>query len=470
MSERLRLDDFNAVPTRVPMLDGAELAALLAAVGRFVRRFVVLDAEQLVALVLWVVHTYVYDAGDCSPYLAVVSPEKRSGKTRLLAVLELLVARAWRVVTPSEAVVYRKVQRDHPTLLLDEVDAIWRTGQRNDNHEALRALLNAGNQAGVKVPRCSGSRGDELVEFDTYCPKALAGIGALPDTVGDRSIVLAMKRRAPSERVERFRRRELEDAAAAIRAALASWAEPALAALELARPALPDRTRRSRRRRLGAAALGRRHGRRPLWPERARRAALALSVGEQRDDESLAVQLLGDLRRIFDEHDADRMFTATLLEALHADDEAPWLSYGRASRPLSAQQLARLLHPYRIRSRDVHIDEQHAKGYLREQFEDAWQRYCTAPGESQPCSRANPHGYVENDPSDGSQPHGTESAANLHGQTDRTAARPEVAEGRANGNCGHSQRWRARDHVWRCTTCDPPAFAGEVIETRYGKP
>jgi hypothetical protein len=111
---------------------------------------------------------------------------------------------------PSEAVLYRKIERDHPTLLLDEVDTIWRGGGgRNDNHDGLRALLNAGNESGVRVPRCAGPRGEQLVDFDVNCPKVLAGIGQLPETVADRSILVAMKRRTKRERVERFRRREL---------------------------------------------------------------------------------------------------------------------------------------------------------------------------------------------------------------------------------------------------------------------
>ena len=54
----------------------------------------------------------------------VLSPEKRSGKTRALEVLELLTPRAWRIVQPSTAVLFRKIEKDHPTLLLDEADAI----------------------------------------------------------------------------------------------------------------------------------------------------------------------------------------------------------------------------------------------------------------------------------------------------------------------------------------------------------
>src|SRR5438094_829259 len=103
------------------------LATLLDRVGAFFRLYVVFPYEAaLVAAVLWVAHTHAVDAFDVTPYLAVTSPEKRSGKTRLLEVAELLVSRPWRVVRPTEAVLFRKIEKDCPTLLLDEVDAIFR--------------------------------------------------------------------------------------------------------------------------------------------------------------------------------------------------------------------------------------------------------------------------------------------------------------------------------------------------------
>jgi len=30
-------------------------------------------------------------------------------------------------------------------------------------------------------------------------------------------------------------------------------------------------------------------------------------------------------------------------------------------------------------------------------------------------------------------------------------------------SCGHGELWLARDGWWRCTRCDPPHFAGEVV-------
>jgi hypothetical protein len=38
--------------------------------------------------------------------------------------------------------------------------------------------------------------------FSTFCPKAVAGIGCLADTVADRSIPIRLKRKLPSEKVD----------------------------------------------------------------------------------------------------------------------------------------------------------------------------------------------------------------------------------------------------------------------------
>src|SRR5262249_48866311 len=140
--------------------------------------------------------------------------ERRSGKSRLLDVLQLLVARPWRAIEPTEAVMFRKIERDTPTLLLDEADAIF--GKKRETTEGLRALLNAGNARGTLVPRWGGAE-QEVPEFSVFCAKALAGIGALPDTIADRSVRIAMKRKVRGEDCERFRRRRAEDAAEPVR-------------------------------------------------------------------------------------------------------------------------------------------------------------------------------------------------------------------------------------------------------------
>jgi hypothetical protein len=67
------------------------MTTLLRDVRQFIRRFVALDDLQANTVALWAAHTHVANAFSCTPYLSVTSAEKRSGKTRLLEVLELLV-------------------------------------------------------------------------------------------------------------------------------------------------------------------------------------------------------------------------------------------------------------------------------------------------------------------------------------------------------------------------------------------
>lgn len=60
-------------------------------------------------------------------------------------------------------------------------------------------------------------------DFETFCPKAIAGIGQLPDTVADRSIPIRLKRKGPNEAVERFRRRNVLGQANEIRERIPAW-------------------------------------------------------------------------------------------------------------------------------------------------------------------------------------------------------------------------------------------------------
>ncbi len=199
------------------------LGQILNDISLFLNRFMAFStANQPVAIALWIAHTWAIDAFDYTPYLHILSPEKRCGKSRLLDCIALLAAKSWQVVSPSEAVLFRKIQADSPTLLLDEVDTIFSRG-KEDGKEPLRALLNAGFERRSKIPRCVGPNND-LVEFAVFCPKALAGIGKLPDTVSDRCIPIRLMRRTQSETVERFRRREADAAAESIRDNLAEWA------------------------------------------------------------------------------------------------------------------------------------------------------------------------------------------------------------------------------------------------------
>src|SRR4029077_5677244 len=124
-----------------------------------------------------------------------------------LEVLELLVPGPLHTVNVSAAALFRKVAEGDATLLLDGADT-YLGHKTPQQHEELRGLVNAGHRRGAVAYRCDISgRGVKVEEFPASAPVALAGIGDLPDTILDRAIVIAMKRRAPQETVEPFRRR-----------------------------------------------------------------------------------------------------------------------------------------------------------------------------------------------------------------------------------------------------------------------
>src|SRR5262249_43933885 len=92
------------------------------------------------------------------------------------------------------------------TILFDEVDAVF--GPKAKDNEELRALLNAGHARGAVAGRCT-MRGKDVIteELPAFAAVALAGIGWLPDTIMTRSVIIRMRRRAPGEIVEPYRRR-----------------------------------------------------------------------------------------------------------------------------------------------------------------------------------------------------------------------------------------------------------------------
>jgi hypothetical protein len=222
-------------PERRQMLRDAT-GELLNATQAFLGRYVVLpDEAASIAASLYVLHTWTVDAADATPYLVIVSKEKGSGKTRMLETLTLLVRKPWHTASTTEAALFRKIEQDRPTLLLDEIDTVFNGSARS---EPLRAVLNAGNRRGSTVTRCEG-KGTR--EYSTFGAKVLAGIdtGGLPETVRDRSIVIEMRKRS-EEPVERMRPRLAEQEAQPLLQTLQVWALVAVEQLAALEPALPS--------------------------------------------------------------------------------------------------------------------------------------------------------------------------------------------------------------------------------------
>jgi hypothetical protein len=102
----------------------------------------------------------------------VTSPVRGCGKTTLLDLLEAMCVRPLKSDSITAASIYHAVDREHPTLLIDEADNLGLAF-----NGALRAVLNSGHRRGGKVTRYHGG---QARSFATFAPVAVAAIGTLP--------------------------------------------------------------------------------------------------------------------------------------------------------------------------------------------------------------------------------------------------------------------------------------------------
>ena len=362
-------------PDVEPWPEPVDGASLLDEIRDTMRRYIVAPDTVLVAAPLFALHTHAFDLGDVSPILFITGPTKRCGKSKLSSLMCRFVNRPLAVSSASAPGMYRVIELHHPTLLIDEVDAFMR------GDEQLRGLVNSGHTRDAAFHLGCVAVGDnfEPRRWSTWTPKVFSGIGRLADTVEDRAIIVKMKRRHKGEHVERLRYKTRFDD---LRRKCARFVADHADAIRNADPAIPealnDRAADNWTPLLTLADLAGGH-----WPETARKAALELS-GNGEDTESLGIggQLLADIRRAFDEADADKLPSQDLCERLANMEGHPWAEWGKQRKPITKNQLAKPLAAFGVSSRDIRGEGGVKKGYLREDFDDVFDRYLPESGES----------------------------------------------------------------------------------------
>ncbi|MEV6802063.1 DUF3631 domain-containing protein [Micromonospora rifamycinica] len=351
-------------------------AAILDQLHRCLTKYVILPSPEAVdAVALWIAASHAQAAWAHAPRLVIRAPEKRCGKSRLLDIVEGCCHDPLITVNASPAAVYRAIGTGQPpTLLVDEADTLF-GGKNADANEDLRGLLNAGHQRNRPAIRWDNNT-QSLEKIPTFAMAALAGIGAMPDTIEDRAVVIRMRRRALGEKVAPYRHRRDGPALRTVAQRLAGWLRANLAALEAAEPSMPveDRAADTWEPLVAVADLAG-----GTWPTRVRHAVTTLTAeADEAGNVSLRVRLLADIRTAFTTlGDPPAASTADLLTALNSDPEAPWADSG--PNGLTGKKLGDLLRDFEIRSDTIRFTVGQAKGYTRDAFTDAWQRYCPQP-------------------------------------------------------------------------------------------
>lgn len=343
-------------------VDGAALLDLMTST---IQRFTVLSAEQARACALWAAFTWFIDGANVAPLLNITSPEPRCGKSTLGELVKEMVARPLYASNITPAALFRAVEKWKPTLLIDETDAFL------NEKEELRDIINAGHyRSTAYVIRVVGEA-LEPKQFCTWGAKALIGIGKIAHTLTDRSVVIELRRKLETERVEKVRHAEanLFDN---IRRKLMRWADDELARYKAIRPkpieAIHDRAADNWEPLLMVAMVAGGE-----WPARCLHAAMTLS-GAAQEAPSINAELLADIKTAFDRKCTSKMFTTDLLAALCEDTEAPWATWNRG-REMTARQLSERLRGFGAKSGTIRIGTATAKGYELEKLRDAFTRY-----------------------------------------------------------------------------------------------
>ena len=335
------------LPLDNPWPQAVSTSELLVTIMAKLREHVVLEFGASLAVALYTMLTYVVDELQLCPMLLLRSAVKRSGKTTLLGLLLRMSYRALGVASISAAALYRVVDSLKPTLLLDEVDATL--AQKTDTAEALRGLLNAGNdRTSSRVLRCVGED-KEVVSFDAFGAKVLAGIGHIPDTMEDRAVIVELRRKLENEKVRRFSVLDDQGEFREIRQKLLRWAAEQGKGVGTARPQMPyglnDRASDNWSPMLAIADLAGEE-----WGRRARSVALELSGGVRDDEQDIRFELLKDIRAVFNDEGGGTckaLTTSFLIEKLCELEEAPWATFCRGER-INPRGLGRILRPFGI--------------------------------------------------------------------------------------------------------------------------
>ena len=342
---------------------------LLEKIEAIISKYVLIENEAITAIALWVLHAWCLEAFSLSPFLRINSPTKGCGKTTLLMLISEVTPKCLLTANVTTASMFRLINKFGASIGIDEADGAFK-----ENAELL-SLVNASyTRSTAQVPRCAPET-NEVELFSVWGPKVICGIGKLPPTTEDRSIIITLRKKKSAEKKERFRFDKL-GTFGELKSKLKRFADDNLDALKDAKdPDLPkelgDRPADNWRQLIMIADLVGED-----WPNKARAAAKALN-GSQEDEEQL-VHLLRDIRVVFNQQDngTKGIPSANLTEQLLKIEGSPWDNLsGKYGDELTASKLARKLAPLGIKPKKYRFKQGTLQGYQFIDFDDAFARY-----------------------------------------------------------------------------------------------
>jgi hypothetical protein len=363
---------------------------LIAKVFCYLADYIILPEPALGVISAWEMASYHMDLWDEFPHLAVTSPEGRCGKSLLLELLEVIGIRPWLFTGGTPAVIFRRIDQERPTILLDEAQFLNRT-HNSESAAAIYEIVCASTKKNAVVPRCVGNSFVPL-NFHVYCPKVMALIGKLKGILPDRCLSILLKRMTAVEKkmVRHVRKRIRDEEGGDIKTELVEWADNEVVNNRVTEvynnlDLLPIPNDRMADLLLPLqAVLVAEYGASSYPLNLLERYAAGLDrMDREIEHLSPGVRLLAALRDIFarkrvgsPEGWPEYLSTGQLLAELAQRKEEPWGNW-KSGKPLNDEGLAALLREYDIKPKRNR--QQTCRGYYCTDLRDAWARYLSLP-------------------------------------------------------------------------------------------
>jgi hypothetical protein len=191
-----------------------DASELFTEIRSFIEKYMWYPDERIYTLLaIWIMQTYVFMIFDQVGYLALIGT-KRAGKTRLLEILELLSFNGRLAASISDAYLFRSVEVDRTTMLVDEADQLKAPAKDGINEKL--EIIRSGYRRSGSVGRIEGEDRSR-VDFSTYSMKAIANVSGLEDALEDRAIDIPVERKPSEIRGSKLVRRRVERKAQVIR-------------------------------------------------------------------------------------------------------------------------------------------------------------------------------------------------------------------------------------------------------------
>lgn len=155
----------------------------------FISRCYYLDTSTRKVLALWIYATYFYMMFKSGfPYL-LFTGEKGTGKSTLDLIVYLLALNAKIAINMSEAVLFRSINFEGGTFILDEIENL--TDKKKVDSDGYATVLKGGYSKGGAVYRLKVDNGNYSKEtFNVFGPKVISNINGLEDVIADRCIYI----------------------------------------------------------------------------------------------------------------------------------------------------------------------------------------------------------------------------------------------------------------------------------------